>query len=777
MGAADTAASARIRSAEDPSPRRSWGIGLRLSIVGGGPLCVYAVERLAARLSATATGDRPQPGLGLRIDIFERSGRFGAGEVNNDLQPDTCLLNRVAAQIAFAADESNTTVGALLPASARPNLHAWARAKWIARQDPVYALEPGSIVPRRVHGEALAEAFAANLARLRAAGAEVVCHPLAVVDLAPDARGGFAVICAGDAPGIAADRILLATGNAASFAQGPPPPAEPDGARRIERAYPLERQLDEATVPPGSQVVVRGLGLTAIDVFLHLSEGRGGRFEPCTDCEAGLRYRPSGREPARIAAFSPSGMLPCCRPENFKLLDPALTYRGTFFRPETLQRLRHSRGMPMTMSDGRNVLQLDFDRDVLPLVVLEMARAYYLTLFGPDFDAVATTAARPGFDAFLDAPREGIADPEQTIDRLIAPVQDCFERICAALEATTPAAAAALAPTLAMHLDTIRLTFESVVFAPSPPRDGHPDHAHVGETPSSRPTSSPWGHPLSPQAHRFDWRRLLRPLAADGDDSVGMSAIGDSARDGGAHWRSRLIAFIARDLRNAAQGNLRNPLKAACDGVLRDLRHVFAALVEDGGLTATSHAAFLDGFMRCYHRLSNGAGILALRKTLALIESGLVDIDVGPGASVVREAGGYFIEGPVTGAIRRGSILIEARLPAFDAANPHEPLYSNLLRRGLVRRWTNPAHAPAAAFVPGGLDLSRDFHPYDAHGREDSRLTAMGTPAEGQRLLQSVAARPACGSAIFADLDRWASDILAALPARPSFGEPLQESV
>lgn len=725
---------------------------LRLAIIGGGPLCVYALERLVARLSAAPGVDAP--GRGLRIDIFERSGRFGAGEVNSDRQPATSLLNRIAAQIGFSADESNHRLSALLPRATRPTFHEWTQHRLRETGDPAYALGPMSIPPRRLHGEALAEMFAAHVAALAAFGVEVHAHAAEVIDLVPSSDDAMVLRarCADGDDGLDVDRVLLATGNAASFARAPPSQPDAGGPCRIAQAYPLQQQLDARVVAPGTDVAIRGLGLTAVDVMLHLTEGRGGRFEAVATAEPALRYVACGREPRRIVAFSPSGMLPCCRAQNFKLLDPALAYRGVFFTHDAIARLRRVRGVPMSLPDGDTALQLDFEADALPLVVLELARAYYLTLLGPAFDERAVAEAMPVYESFFDADGAVGLRGEVAIDALLAPLQTAFAAACRQLDPSDRTLASDDAVS-ASQRDAMRDAFDAVLFAPALPGRPQP-----GDLPAVRPESSPWGHPQALSEHRFDWRCLFHPLrdprfAGSGDPPVAEPA-----------WRSRLLAFVRQDLRNARQGNLRNPLKAACDGVMRDLRGVFGALVDRGGLHASSHASFLDGFMRTYHRLSNGAGIEAIEKTLALIDAGLVDLDVGPGASVATDAEGFVVSGPRTGATRRASVLIEGRLPAFDAADPVEPLYANLLRRGLVRRWTNPGRAPDADFVPGGLDLSPRFHPYDAAGREDARLTAMGTPAEGQRLLQSAAARPHCDSEVFNRLDIWASDILDALP-------------
>lgn len=653
----------------------------RLAIVGGGPMCLYALERLAALLSNEARR-RSAP----RIMVFERSGNFGAGEVNSDGQPATSLMNRVTAQVGFAADESNRDVGSLLPKVLRPTLHEWLQQRLEESGDPAFALRAGDIPTRRLHGAALKAAFRVYTDLLRAAGADIEQHAAEVVDVST-IHGGVAPFLVHTAHGAAlpADRVLFVTGNAHSFA--PPAVAVPrpfaGGPRIIAQVYPLDRQVTPATVPPGCVVGLDGLGLTAIDTILHLSEGRGGRFEALTQ-NPGLppkfAYKPSGHEPAAIIAFSPSGMPPCCRPENFKLIDPGLHYCGRFFTSEAVHRLRVSRGRPARQSDGRVMRQLDFDQSVLPVVVLEMSRAYYKALLGEDFCARFDRTVHDRCEAFLDG---GGPHGDEAVSFLLAPVQACLD-------------------------------------------DG--------------PTG------LATGARRFDWKRLIEPLAP-------------GPRTDGEPWESRLARFMAWDLANGQEGNLSNPVKAACDGVLRDLRRVFCEVVDHGGLTPSSHQRFLAGFMRQYMRLSNGAGIVPTAKLLALIEHGLLDVSIGPQPVVALDGDGFLLRGSHTDVTRRVPLVLQAKLAPFDAADPATPLYPNLLRRGLVRRWTNTGTS-GESFCPGGLDLTSRFHPLRADGGAETRLTFMGPPAEGQRFFQSAAARPNCDSSIFTALATWARECM-----------------
>ena len=65
-------------------------------------------------------------------------------------------------------------------------------------------------------------------------------------------------------------------------------------------------------------------------------------------------------------------------------------------------------------------------------------------------------------------------------------------------------------------------------------------------------------------------------------------------------WHETLMNYLETDLRNAHEGNVTNPLKAALD-TLRDLRPSIREAVEFGGLTPDSHEhAFLGRFIPTY---------------------------------------------------------------------------------------------------------------------------------------------------------------------------------
>ena len=111
------------------------------------------------------------------------------------------------------------------------------------------------------------------------------------------------------------------------------------------------------TVPAGSSVAVRGMGLVAIDVVTALTTGRGGTF---VRRGGRLRYRPSGEEP-RIALFSRSGYPYCAK--SLGSADLTGRYRPRIFTPEAALALRQG--------------PIDARQELVPLLLAEMTTCFY----------------------------------------------------------------------------------------------------------------------------------------------------------------------------------------------------------------------------------------------------------------------------------------------------------------------------------------------------------------------------------------------------------------
>ncbi len=203
---------------------------------------------------------------------------------------------------------------------------------------------------------------------------------------------------------------------------------------------------------------------------------------------------------------------------------------------------------------------------------------------------------------------------------------------------------------------------------------------------------------------------------------------------------------------------------------------MLAYAVDFGGLTAESHRIFLETYMRHHNRLANGAGLEVMERIQALAELGIVDVSVGPRARVEpdEESGGFRIVGDRTGAEVIADTLVGGTVHPFDPERDVLPLYPNLLRRGAIRKWSNPA-AAGDAYEPGGLDLSPRFHPVRADGTVDERLTLLGPPSEGVMFFQLGALRPNQDHHVMRDILCWLGDFRELLSGLAAAPEPIPE--
>ncbi|MFJ5646134.1 FAD/NAD(P)-binding protein [Streptomyces sp. NPDC093223] len=717
---------------------------IRLAVVGAGPTCTYVLDRLAATARAA---DGPVP---LDIHVFDRTGEFGSGWVHSPRQPVTSVLNRIAGQVAFAADESVVGAGALLSGEDRPTLHEWCRARYEETGDPELDLTAEDSPKRYVHGLALADRFRRYAALLsEVPGVRLWLRHQEVADLEELPDGRLGVTGPAGERLLDADHVLLLTGHSSNDPSRYPRQAawarfaEDHPAVFVPFAYPLQDAFAPGQAGPGTTVGCAGSGLTAVDIILHLTEGRGGTFgrEP----DGTLAYRASGREPDSIIPFSGSGLFTFTRPFNAKERDTgSLEHRGVFLTEDAVLRLRRSAGRPPVTVCGREQRQLDFRDHVLPLVVLEMAQVYYTTLLGEGLGRRLAETVRPVYEAFL-ADGGGGAPSDVCVRRLLAPLEERCGRTARTVDAVLAGRLALDEADRSEPGTRAALShFLKVVFGA---RQADTLAAHAGDATAFADAvaaaQSPWRHPKTVSGQRFSWDRLIRPI-----DRASFT--------GPEEYRAAMLDFLDLDHRWAVQGNLANPAKAAADSVWRDLRSVLARAVDFGGLHAASHRDFLDVHMRHLNRLVNGSALGVMEKIRALVGHGVVDVSAGPLAEVRpdEDSGRFVVHGGVTGAVLPVDVLVDARVHPFDAEKDILALYPNLLRRGLVRTWRNPG-ADGADFAPGGLDITEEFHPVRGDGRPDRRLTVLGWPSEGVMFFQYGALRPRQNHHIMRDILQW----------------------
>jgi uncharacterized NAD(P)/FAD-binding protein YdhS len=271
----------------------------------------------------------------------------GAG-VHDTAQPDYLMLNTTCGQVSMFPDPLSVGDG---PAARGPSLHEWAVSRGLRLAPDGFTvgpegrdLRPTDFLPRRLLGEYLSWFFG----QLRpAVPGRLVTHPAEAVDIS-SADGGGLRIALSDGTSVAVDFAFLTTGYTGN--------ANPRADGLIAEPYPLPERLE--AIRPGQTVAVGGFGLSAMDVVSGLTVGRGGRYRRD---QGDLEYLPAGGEP-RILLYSRSGV-PCrARPLVVRF---EVSYDPLVFTPAAVDELREQRAGP-----------LDFEADVMPLIVTEMRIAH-----------------------------------------------------------------------------------------------------------------------------------------------------------------------------------------------------------------------------------------------------------------------------------------------------------------------------------------------------------------------------------------------------------------
>ena len=319
---------------------------LRVAVVGSGPRGISVLERLAARLADIPTSTRIEVSL---IDDTE----LGCGRVWRTDQSPWLLMNTAAGEVTMFSGPPD---GGQPRAGAGPSL-----AQWWATVDPAQA-DPDGYAPRSLYGRYLRFVLDQVEAALPS---QLVLHRIAakVEDLRRTSSQEWALALSGGRQ-VKADRVVLATGH---------PVTEPRAEQRSLADFAAARRglsyiradgtekvaLDR--IPAGATVGVIGLGLSFYDMMAQTTLGRGGRF--VENESGGLRYLPSGREPALVAG-SRSGLPLPARGRNQK--PPDHRYQPLLFTEDRIRQARAAR-------------RLNFTTDVLPFLEAEIDIIYCLT--------------------------------------------------------------------------------------------------------------------------------------------------------------------------------------------------------------------------------------------------------------------------------------------------------------------------------------------------------------------------------------------------------------
>lgn len=340
----------------------------RIAIIGAGPSGLAYLERLLSNLAELASE------LAFDIHVIDPHP-FGAGRIWRYEQASELTLNSQAYDITIFPDDAFSGEGPIRSlASGRRTFLQWIDAvrsgsiDLPAEVDREVRAEAGTIGPRdfptrRLMALYLRWAFGWVCATAPA-NVAITTHRTSATRVEESSRGQRRVVL-GDSPAIDdVHSVIYTVGHTeaaltsqesqlADFAQThgltylPPQPASAD-------------LLEE--IAPSSNVIIRGMGLTAFDQVTLLTEHRGGRFQSSAGV---LRYIPSRGEPT-IYLGSRRGVVP--------RTVPSCEIRGIPTQPKhfTLE-------VALALKAEKGLLSLR--RDLWPLMLRDITLRTYAELF------------------------------------------------------------------------------------------------------------------------------------------------------------------------------------------------------------------------------------------------------------------------------------------------------------------------------------------------------------------------------------------------------------
>ncbi|WP_217134112.1 FAD/NAD(P)-binding protein [Leucobacter chinensis] len=382
--------------------------------VGAGPAAAMLLERIVASHA------RDTPELPLRIRLVDPYPP-GGGRIWRRSQSPLLKLNSMLRDVAFFTDASCHIEGPVAPG---PSLAEWVQGvregeipipdgadELLLRE--IALIADDEFPTRRLNNAYLGWALTESLDRAEhSLRASWVADTVVAVD---ESRGslGQHLVHLESGSTLAADVVVYALGhNGADLSADSA--SLTSFARRHGLTYvapAFTADVDFSLIDAGADVIVRGMGLAAIDLAVLLAEGRGGVFTRATD--GSLSYEPSGNEP--VLHFASRRGVPYRSKITSQVVGAKvqLEYLGAQFHEAIASRTE----------------PLDFDRDVWPLIAADLVTGYYRELFtghpdrvlgdwdsfGPRLREILARGDR-GEEALASLVQESVPDPRDRFD-------------------------------------------------------------------------------------------------------------------------------------------------------------------------------------------------------------------------------------------------------------------------------------------------------------------------------------------------------------------------
>lgn len=680
----------------------------RIAIVGCGPNGLYFLNQLLSLKQL-------RPDLEFSITIFDKYGSFGSGWAHSPHQPQTSMLNRIVGQLSYAPDASNG-ISIETPGKHNVTFSEWCERKHRETGDDKYKNTPQEFPTRRLYGESLVDVFASTKEALEKLGCVVTLAIQEVVGIVKAGRSDYTIATAASGKRFPANIVILATGHQELKREG-----VGTSYTSLLEYYNYAYPLFDIPAWEEKEIGIMGMGLTAIDFILYYTENKGGTF---SRKDGSLEYSRSGREPKKLFALSRSGYFTYSRPINDKEVD-LLRYEhaGYFFTKANIDKMRRHIGYPAHEENSpyNHQIQLDFERNLFPMLILETNLCYYRLLYGPEILNVMLRRTAPLVEDFCLRHSEHNQLKEAAIKYLTSQVDEIARettfKVRMYLSHRTNSTAAGI------PCDIPARRFVEVVYGTQLAQCD--DIAKIFF--DLQDTPSPWAHSRHPEDHLFNWDYIVDPIKY-------------IDHDGGQSYKDRLLNFMRIDRLQSEQGNLQNPYKGACDDVFRDLRQTVVYAIDFGGITPASYAWMLKNFYAVHNRAANGNCIELMEKIEALIAAEILDVSFARVNIQVLGEDVYLHSISDPGKVAQPDVLVDGKLHEFSVNRAINPLFRKMISDGIASYWIHKDGLGVTNEL-SGFNLTPGFQIINSDGELEG-IFCLGQPSEGPMFFQNGSIRP-----------------------------------
>lgn len=310
-----------------------------IGIIGLGPKGLFGFERLLAQLHASKCTN-------VEVHLFNLTDLFATGWIYDPKQPDYLKMNYPNKWISLNPPKEPSAIIKILSFS-----------EWQAnRHNTLVEQEDYQIASRADVGVYLRHYFN-ELCASADKNIKIHKHHAKVTSIDKMDRGYSIQSDNKQFKSPIFSSLLVTTGHSPSIA------SKNDEfykkTNEIPFIYPVNEKL--STISSNTTIACKGIGLTAIDAVLALTEGRGGEFKWNNKEECS--YKKSDNELFKIYPFSLSGV-PIV-PRNPRPIGP----QQSFFFKRYIEAF-----------DSHSKL-FDFEKDLLPIIKQDIIGEYYFQLF------------------------------------------------------------------------------------------------------------------------------------------------------------------------------------------------------------------------------------------------------------------------------------------------------------------------------------------------------------------------------------------------------------